>query len=103
METITILCRHPDKEELSKSRVYYNVSYAPQYTHPNHERFSRVPTSKLKVMLVVGFNGGTADLIDKNMYPAMTKMYYAKRHGYYFAVGLSNKYSNYFAADLFEV
>jgi hypothetical protein len=44
----------------------------------------------------------SANAIDKKLYISLSKMYYAKRHGYKFVELFSNEYSHYFPHNLYS-
>jgi hypothetical protein len=62
----------------------------------------KIPQKKANVAIVTGFRL-TGHSADHNMYMQLSRMYYAKRHGYKTVFYSSNQFVKYFHPDLFKV
>lgn len=79
----------------------YNVSYSIPFTHPQYDYYQKNPT-KIKAV-IMSASEGAAEKLDIQKYITISKMSYAKRHGYDFAYAISDEFAEYFPKDLYEV
>jgi hypothetical protein len=70
------------------------------FTHPDYEKI-RSQKSNLSVIMVSG-SEGSARKLDNMKYITMSKMAYAKRHGYSYTFVTSNEYYDYYPHDVFQ-
>lgn len=59
------------------------------------------PVAKVKILLLSGI-APDATLLDRSMYPSMSKQYYAARHGYKYVQVISSQFVPFYTMDLFE-
>lgn len=72
----------------------------------NFSKYEKVERSyddkeKMPIVLLTG-KQASANAIDRKMYISLSKMYYAKRHGYKFVELFSNEFSHYFPHNLYS-
>lgn len=87
-------------EDKSKSKIEFNFTHAYEFQHPEYENFSTYK-SNISALVMVSSSINPRE-IDKLKYMTISKMYYAKRHGYKFFMSTSAEYESYFASDLFN-
>lgn len=90
-----------DEEEVTPVNIEFNLSSAVPFQHLEYEKYNKY-TSNISALILVGTVGSSASMIDK-LYLTMSKMYFAKRHGYKFQLLISNAFVNFFPKDLFSV
>eukprot|EP00603_Paraphysomonas_imperforata_P011500 CAMPEP_0114449916 /NCGR_PEP_ID=MMETSP0104-20121206/188_1 /TAXON_ID=37642 ORGANISM="Paraphysomonas imperforata, Strain PA2" /NCGR_SAMPLE_ID=MMETSP0104 /ASSEMBLY_ACC=CAM_ASM_000202 /LENGTH=817 /DNA_ID=CAMNT_0001622035 /DNA_START=328 /DNA_END=2781 /DNA_ORIENTATION=+ len=81
-------------ERKSQSRIYTNATYSVPFSHP-------FPASTASASVaIISASGGNA--IDKAMDMALSRMYYAHRHGYKYQHLVSEEYTDYFGGAFLE-
>ena len=91
--------RGRQQDRYAEARIYFNLTHSTSYNHPSENQHTK---TNLTVVMLTGSNGN-ANKIVKDMYLSLSKIYYAKRHGYKFVQQLSNRFEAYFPHDLFKV
>ena len=83
----------------AQARVRFDSAFSTPFEHPidSFERRSRAS------ILMVSGSSGNADKLSDNMHITLSKMHYARRHGYKYIHQLSDQFEPYFPQNLFEV
>lgn len=90
-----------DSEDLSRSKIEYNLSYSFPFQHHQYHTLSQFKTKyNVAIMTASGFDWAT---INNRMYNSISKMYYAKRHGYKYIQKVSDEVISFFPNDIFKV
>lgn len=86
-----------NSEELSKSRIEFNLSYSIPFTHPLRKQLY----NHTKIVLISGSNGQGKKL-DTYKFISLSKSYYASRHHYQYRVPTSSQYIEYWHEGQFK-
>jgi len=95
------MCRTNNAENLSTSVI---MNYDRTWEAVNHSSYSyyRSNPSNVSAVIMMGTTATASSFITR-MYLSLSKMYYAKRHGYDFSYMTSTEFQEYFPQDLFKV
>jgi hypothetical protein len=92
--------RDEKNENLAEAHIDFTYNRSIPFQHKIQHGDATGP--KIKVLMISASKGEGSTLEDR-MYSTMSKMYYARRHGYGFTHLLSEQYADYFADDLYTV
>ena len=94
------MCRTNNAENLSTSVI---MNYDRTWEAVNHSSYSyyRSNPSNVSAVIMMGTTATASSFITR-MYLSLSKMYYAKRHGYDFSYMTSTEFQEYFPQDLFK-
>ena len=90
---IVCVCRDDTHEYLSQSRVEFNLSHSRPFTHPDYATYNSKP-SNLSIVIMSSVAASATEL-SHHLYSSLSKIMYAKRHGYTFHMVLSNDFSHF--------
>lgn len=83
------------------SRIEYSINISKPFKHPDYPFYKR-NKSNISAVIMTG-SDGSASHLDTRKYMTLSKMYYAKRHGYDFAYITSDEVLDYFPLDMMTV
>ena len=91
-----------DTTELPPDANIYHNGWGNYSKYEKVERSYEDSSEKMMSIVLLTGKQASANAIDRKMYISLSKMYYAKRHGYKFVELFSNEFSHYFVHNLYS-